>query len=104
MRCCLADFGCCQGSHGVVLWRCPSWTAGTSKIVLADVAGWLRGEGSGTGQKSKAAEVSVRQQVYSQQRRALEVSLCAMAGGSVRTRVGLFFFTLASHFARAVAL
>lgn len=93
MRCCLADFGCCQpsqGSRGVVLWSCPSWCADTSQIALAGVAGWLHGEGNGTGQKNKAAEVSVRQQVYSQQQRALEVSWCAMAGGLVRTGVGLF--------------
>lgn len=60
--------------------------------ILANVPGWLHGERNRTGQKSKAAEVSVRQQVYSQQMRALEISSCVMAGGlcSVRIRVGIF--------------
>lgn len=64
--------------------------------VLADVAGWLHGEQNGTGQKSEAAEVSGRQQVYSHQMRALEIPWCATAGGScsVRIRVGIFSYLL----------
>lgn len=64
------------------------WT----NTVLADTAGWLHRERNGTGQKSKAVEVSVRQEVYSQQMRALEISWCAKAGGlcSVRIRAGIF--------------
>lgn len=91
---CLVDFGCCKVKQAtewflefsvLVNWY---WTG----TVLADVGGWLHRECNGTGQKSKAVEVSVRQEVYSQQMRALEISWCAMAGGSclVRIRAGIF--------------
>jgi len=92
----LPDSGCWQqseGGRGVVLWGCLCWCAGTSKIKPKDVAGWLQGECNGTGRKSKAAEVSVRQRVYSQQMRALEIPRCVTAGGSRPVRLRAVFFS-----------
>lgn len=65
--------GVCSKAKEVAVWRWLCLYAGTSETVLADVAGLLRGKGCGTGQKSTAAKVSVRQEVYPQQVRALEI-------------------------------
>lgn len=93
----------------VLLRRCLCLYAGTSETVWTDVAGLLRRERCETGQKSKAAKVNVRQEVYSQQMTALEIPWSAKAGCSclVRIRVGVFSYLLLfsvglHHFRRAV--